>query len=218
MQNSKFLWAASLTCALLTACGGGSDATDAPATTPASTDYSTKYVGTWKSACEQNSDITDLTTNGGANATQSMTLTRTSDSALRGTLTITVYASTDTSCTGTALGTLVWSDTDTSSVSQSASGISSGSGVSFTIDGQTTLGGKTADKITSKIGALAPGLGSNATMSMGSKFSISTADFLAVTWKDLAYLNGSTITAGDDSGSATAYPTALDTTPTWTKQ
>lgn len=218
MQNSKFLWAASLTCALLTACGGGSDATDTPATTPASTDYSTKYVGTWKTTCDQNSDIFNLTTNTwGVNTTQSMTLTRTSDSALRGTFTTTVYASTDTSCTGTALGTIVWNDNDTS-VSESASGISSGSGVSFTIDGQTTLGGKTADKITFKIGALATTNGNNSTLTATGKFRISSADFPADTWKDLAYLNGSTITAGDGSGTSTAYPTALDTTPTWTKQ
>lgn len=191
--------------------GGGSD-------TP--TDYTTKYVGTWNAACETDTDIVDANTNNLAHSVYSFAFSRVDEKTMKAVLTINVYGSTDTNCSQTSLGKIVWSGSGVGNFSYGASGITSGAGVTLVVDGQTTVSNKTVDKVTFSIDALSST--TNATYTVGTaghQFKVTSSSFPAGTSKDLYYLNGTTITTGDDTGVATGqYPTTLLSTPTFTKQ
>jgi hypothetical protein len=211
MKMCKLGWLAGFTCVVAAGCGGGG--------TTDTTDYTSKYVGTWKTGCLINepAPAIDLATGDGANYTETYVIARTSDTALKvSPYTMTIYSSTDTTCTGIELGTIVMDGSGSGSATQNASGFTSGAKITITVDGQTSIDGKTVDKTTRVRETLATSLGNNATVTIGNKFSFSSADFLADSFKDIYYLEGTALMTG--ANNATPYPTVLNTDSWLTKQ
>lgn len=206
MKKGKFTGLFLAAMAVLTACGGGGSSDN-------TTDYATKYAGTWKSVCYSSSTITDATTSAATNITEKLVITRTGSSTAKAVLTSDVFASSDTSCAQTSLGRIVWSGSGDGVFTQNSAGIVSDASITIAIDAQATVSGKSVDQVTITRGALSTSL-SNAMLTVGSgnRFRVNTANFPAVTYKDITYVSGSTLTFGDKTGVATTqYPTTLGT-------
>jgi hypothetical protein len=197
----------------LVGCGGGGGGS-AP-------DYTTKYVGTWKTECARTGLIEDATTQADAYSIDSYVFKRVSDTVMKAAVTSQVFASTDTSCSQASLGSIVYSGVGgNATVSQSATGITTGASQSMTIDGQTTINGKTVDKTSVTIEALTNyPVNTTITVGTGHRFTLRMADYQARSGKDLFYVDAGSMWVGDGSNvSATEYPTALDSTPFLKKQ
>lgn len=208
MKNLGLTFALTAVMATLIACGGGGGDT-APA------DFTTKYVGTWKSGCYTTGIVKDATTAGNANVTDTITLTRVDGSNMTAAYVKTVFASTDTTCAGTSVGTIERTGISSGAYTLGASGIKSSNGPNkITVDGTAKVDVNTVDQITLDYPALIPGSTSGTTTA--GRISINIADFQAVKEKNIVFQAGSKLTLGQASvittSSAGAYPTALGTT------
>lgn len=176
-------------------------------------DYAAKYVGTWTSKCLESNQITDAATNALTYNEISVVFARVSDTELKVTRTVNIFASTDTTCTGTALGRIAYTGDGSGNFSQGAAGIQSSAGGKLLIDAQTTADGKIVDKVTIIEEALAASLGNNATLTAGTvghQFKINTRAFQANTQKSLLYVDSGKIYIGNSKELAdTDYPTTL---------
>jgi hypothetical protein len=205
MKNLALPIALAAVMATLTACGGGGGDT-----TPAQTDYTTKYVGTWKTGCYATGIVKDATTAGNANVTDTITLTRVDGSNMTAAFVKTVFASTDTSCTGAALGTIERTGLSGGAYSAGASGIKSSNGPNkVTIDGTAKVDANTVEQITTDYPALTNALPSTSTTTAG-RISINLANFQAAKAKNIVFQAGNKLTLGQSDESA--YPTVLGTT------
>ncbi len=205
MKNLVLPIALAAVMATLAACGGGGGDT-----TPAQTDYTTKYVGTWKSGCYTTGIVKDAATAANANVTETITLTRVDGSNMTAAFVQAVFASTDTSCAGTALGTIERTGLAGGAFSAGASGIKTSNGLNkITVDGTTKIDVNTVEQITTDYPALTNTLPSTGTTTAG-RISINLADFQAVKEKNIVFQTGNKFTLGQSS--ASAYPTALGTT------
>lgn len=204
MSNSELTIAIAMVIATLTACGGGGD----PATTP---DYTTKYVGAWKTGCYTTGIVKDASTNGNANVTDTITLTRVDESNMTAAFVKTVYASTDTSCAGAVIGSIERTGLSGDAFSFGASGsIKSSNGPNkIKIDGTAKVDTTTVEQITTDYPALTNTLSSTTTTTAG-RISINLADFQAAKQKNIVFQTGNKFTLGQ--ASVSAYPTALGTT------
>jgi hypothetical protein len=207
MKHDAFTIAMTTVMVTLTACGGGGDSTP--------TDFTTKYVGTWKSGCYATGIVKDATTAGNANVTDTVTLTKVDGSKMTAAFVKTVFASTDTSCAGTALGTIERTGIGGGAYTAGASGIKSSNGPNqVTVDGTAKVDVNTVDQITIDYPALIPGSTTGTTTA--GRISINNADFLATKEKNIVFQSGSMLTLGQanviTTTSAAAYPTALGTT------
>jgi hypothetical protein len=197
----------SVAVALLTACGGGGSS--APA---AETDYVSKYVGTWKTACWTASIYQDTAVTPAANAylTRTLVFTKTSGSMLALSATDTVYSSADTTCSGTIQAAITRTGLNTASYTTNATNktVTSSFGPNTsTYVGTVALGAVMGDKLD---GVEAPLYSNNnANLSMGT-ISFSTANFTGGSGKIAFYLNGTTLTMGTGA-TASTYPNALQT-------
>lgn len=209
----QWLYMVALT-ALLAACGGGGDSANGTDTTAQLID---KYVGTWKSACGP-SDIKQVTSTGDldANTRISLTFTKLTPTTANVASTITVYGNTDTTCSGTAIGSIVKTGLSSDSESTGASGVTSSYGQNvWTVAANVTLAdGKKVDQISfaeSKLSAL-----SNANITAGTiKFNSSV--FAAQTTKLLGFFPDAKtleITVSDDN----SFPTEFTADVTLSKQ
>jgi hypothetical protein len=211
-MNKKLNLALILIVSLAGCGGGGGDS--AP-------DYTTKYVGSWKTECATTGLITDATTNQDAYSIDTFEFKRESDKVFKAAVTTQVFASTDTNCALTSLGSIVTNGVGgNGTVSQSATGITTGASMTLTIDGQTQIDGKTIDKVSVTTEALTNyPANTRITVGTGNRFTLQMADYQASTGKDLLYVNAGSIWAGDGSGgSNTEYPTALASAPILKKQ
>lgn len=200
----------------LTGCGGGGGS---DASVDSGTDYATKYVGTWKTACGVSSDIVDATTNSSANSIDVVTFTRSSNTQLKSVYTTQVFASNDPTCSQASLGSIVYTGAGNGSFVQSASGFVSSAGFALKVDSQTTVDNKTVDKVTFEVEALTNVGNGTYTAGTGNRFKINPADFGAVTVKNLAFVNNGTITFGNHSGVPNSeYPSTLASYADLTKQ
>lgn len=189
--------------ATLTACGGGGGGG-----TP--TDFTTKYVGTWESGCYTNGIVKDATTAGNANVTDAVTLTRVDESNMTAAFVQTVYASTDTNCAATPLGTIERTGLSGGAFSAGASGIKSSNGPNkISVDGTAKIGADTVEQITTDYPALTNTLPSTGTTTAG-RISINLADYQAAKEKNIVFQTGNKFTLGQSN--ASAYPTSLGTT------
>ncbi|MEY4447953.1 MAG: hypothetical protein RLZZ433_968 [Pseudomonadota bacterium] len=204
MKNLALPIALAAVMATLTACGGGGGDT-----TQAQTDLTTKYVGTWKSGCYATGIVKDATTAGNANVMDTVTLTRVDGLKMTATFVKTVFASTDTSCAGTALGTIERTGISGGAYTLGASGIKSSNGPNqVTVDGTAKVDVNTVDQITIDYPALIPGLTIGTTTA--GRISINNADFQANKEKNIVFQAGNKLTLGQ--ASVSAYPTVLGTT------
>ena len=224
-----------LTCvilsALLTACGGGGGSID-------SQSLSQPFVGTWRSGCYQDVDIkqsggasigtvTNLDLNGlldSLYATKEMVITAVDNTNIAIKFTYKIYDLSDTNCSGTPLGTIVYTGQSLMSETINASGIESSYGANTaTIVGDTSLSdGKVVSRLIFNVTKLMDATkrayaGSDGAGHAG--FTTTTGDFPAFTDKAIASINGSTMVIAFSQG-AEAYPTALtvDNQHTFTKQ
>lgn len=208
MKNCKLHIAVTALMATLTACGGGGGDN-----TPS--DYTSKYVGTWKSGCYATGIVKDATTAGNANVTDTITLTRVDGSNMTAAYVKTVFASTDTTCAGTSIGAIERTGINAGAYTLGASGIKSSNGTNkITVDGTAKVDVNTVEQITLDYPALIPGSTTGTTTA--GRISINIADFQAVKEKNIVLQTGSQLTLGQanvvSTTSASAYPTALGTT------
>jgi len=206
MKNLALTFALTAVMATLTACGGGGGDT-APA------DFTTKYVGTWKSGCYTTGIVKDATTAGNANVTDTITLTRVDGSNMTAAYVKTVFASTDTTCAGTSIGTIERTGINAGAYTLGASGIKSSNGTNkITVDGTAKVDVNTVEQITLDYPALIPGSTTGTTTA--GRISINIADFQAVKEKNIVLQTGSQLTLGQANvvSTTSAYPTALGTT------
>jgi hypothetical protein len=201
------LFLSTFTVALLTACGGGGSSTATP-----ETDYVSKYIGTWKTACWTASiyQDTSVTPSASAYLTRTLAITKTSGSMISFSSTDTVYASTDTTCSGTVQAQVVKTGLNTAGYSTSVAtktvttsfGLNTG-----TYAGTVALGAVTGDKMDMVEAPLYSN--NNTTLSMGT-ISFNTSNFAGGSGKGAMYLSGTTLTMGTGA-TASTYPTALQT-------
>ena len=186
----------------LVACGGGSSDTGGGAGSSAAID---KFIGTWKDSCSPEALVLQASDGAETNSTRTFVLTKLSDTSANMKSIITVYAHNDTSCSGTALATIVQTGENTGSESSNASGITSSYGQNlFTHDGETTLGsGQKVEKFTFKFSKLSAISGM---LTLG-QIKLDSRDFAADTGKGIAYFKSATqfVWNGDDN-----YPTELE--------
>jgi hypothetical protein len=197
--------------ATLTACGGGSGGSGSDST-PAQTYLTTKYVGTWLAGCYQHFEITDLKTSEPTFVTDAMTFKSKDNKTLTVTYTGTVYASTDTTCTGTPLGKVITEDKAEKGIVLGPAGIESSNGPNtVTIDGVAKVGDLQVDQVSVKFVAMSTSMGANATLSAGSgnQFKLNVADFGEQLGKSIFYLKDNKLTLGEFDPSI--YPTVLST-------
>jgi hypothetical protein len=193
--------------ASLTAGGGGSGDS-----TPAQTDLTTKYAGTWLAGCYQSFDVTDLKTSSPTYVTDAMSFKSKDNKTLTVTYTGTVYASTDTTCTGTPLGKIINVDKAQVGIVLSSAGIESSNGPNtVTIDGVAKVGDLQVDQVSVKFVAMSTSMGAKATLSAGSgnQFKLNVADFGEELGKSIFYLKDNKLTIGEFDPSQ--YPTVLPT-------
>jgi hypothetical protein len=205
MKNLGLPIALAAVMATLTACGGGGGDT-----TPAQTDLTTKYVGTWLAGCYQSFDVTDLKTSAPTYLTDAMSFKSKDNKTLTVTYTGTVYASTDTTCSGTPLGKVVNEDKAQVGIVLSSAGIESSNGPNtVTIDGVAKVGDLQVDQVSVKFVAMSTSLGANATLSAGSgnRFKLNVSDFGEQLGKSIFYLKDNKLTIGEFDSSK--YPTVL---------
>jgi hypothetical protein len=201
------------TMAALTACGGGGDSGSSDPNNGTTSDNTSSYVGAWTTACYSSSKIKDATTAANANTRETITLKRVDNSNMTASQVLTVYASTDATCTGVALGVIERSGLTGSSYSGGAAGVSASNGeIGYHYDSTITIAGKAMGQFTQKYPALTSTLPANTTITAGAgnRFTISLADFQAKTEKNIVYLSGNQFTIGQ--ADLNAYPTALGTT------
>ena len=211
MKYYAFTIAMATAMAALTACGGGGGG-GADSTPP---DYTSKYVGTWKSGCYTTGIVIDAATAGNANVIDTVTLTRVDGSNMTAAYVKTVFASTDTACAGTALGTIERTGISAGAYTLGASGIKSSNGPNkITVDGTAKVDVNTVEQITIDYPALIPGSTSGTTTA--GRISINNANFQATKEKNIVFQSGNKLTLGQanviTTTSAAAYPTVLGTT------
>ncbi len=199
---------------LLSACGGGGG--DAG---PSAADAADKYIGTWKGACLPDGDVLQSSDNKTTHTIYSVNISKLTANTANAALTTTVYGNSDTTCSGTPLGSIVKTGLSTNAESSGASGITSSYGQNlWTLDANVTLaGGQKVDQITysqSKLSTLA-----NGTLTAG-QIKLNTAVFAAVTGKSIAYFVDAKTVVLNFNNIAAGYPTVLtqDKSNTYTKQ
>lgn len=186
-----------LAAALLAGCGGGgSSSTDAAATG----DAIDKYMATFVSNCAAEPSVTDSATQAVLNVKRTIkALSKTSASRAAVELTYAYYAAAD--CSGTARYTFTLSGTE----------------FWLAVDGSTTVGGASADKVTLNEGNKFPGLSAATITVNGVRFPRAYVQPSAT--KDLWRLSGSDLFVGDAKAlDAQGYPTALLAAATYKKQ
>lgn len=194
---------------ILTGCGGGGGSSS---NTVSPID---KYVGSWKNSCYQSNDIFQASDNQQAHAVDTITLAKLSDTTANIAIRTTAYAASDSTCSGSSIGSVVKTGETTGSESSGASGVTSSYGQNLlTYNAEATLSdGKKVDQFTfaqSKLSNI------SAIITAG-QIKLNTADFSATTVKSIIYsLSASKIVFNSNS----SYPTVLDEdgTTTFTKQ
>ncbi len=185
--------------------GGGDSAT------PAASNVA-KYVGTWQSGCFTDARFIDAANgNGKAYVKNSFVAKENSGTVLGLSVTQTVYAATDSTCSGAVQATVTRTGLSDSSFSTSAATktMTSGYGANtLTYLGALVLSGKATDKFDFSISKLSS---FNSTTTLGT-IQLNTADFPAGTGRETLYLEGTKLTMSHGS-SPTADPTALSTDP-----
>ena len=211
MKRFKPVVASLLSVAVLAACGGGGGASNDNSVSP--NEATAKYIGTWTTAgCFESGTINDATTQALANTKETFVFTRLSGTKLSVANITTVYASSDSACSGTPLGTIESTGATQSSYTSGSFGVKSSNGEnSLTIDGTATVSNLTVDQITSVASSLT-NFASKATVTAGSgnRFTFQAGDFGASTSKSIARVAGNELTVGVGSGAT--YPTVLDVT------
>ena len=206
--------------ASLSACGGGGDGDSTASTTsgtttettpPAAntTDAAEKYVGTYLLPCASDDDVR-VESSGGEHARSTFlyTFKKTAAGSLNFTEKRTVYADTDSTCSGAVLATHTNNNPSNT----------------FTIEGQVTAprGGVqvTVDKVTSNLGPLGGGLTSATTTTINGL--VYPGSFFTQTHreKSLFYVDGQRVyvTDYDLPYGADGYPTAVSATRYMQKQ
>lgn len=218
MNHFKLPIALAVVLATLTACGGGGGNAVNAGGDSLSPDFTTKYVGTWKSGCYTTGIVKDASTNGNANVTDAVTLTRVDGANMTAAYVKTVYASTDTTCSEASIGAIERTGLSDGAFTSGVAGIKSSNGPNkIKIDGQAKLDAITVDQITLDYPALTNSLPSNATTTAG-RIKINLADYQAASEKNIVYQSGDKLTLG--LANENTYPTALGTTSSfiYTKQ
>jgi hypothetical protein len=154
----------------------------------------TGYSGTWLGTCRQRTSISI----GGAFAYSIGTINVSSVSAtnVSGSISNKIFG--NSACTGTPAAT-------------------DGRNFAFTIDGAVTIDGKSVDQITQTLQAIDTGAGSSAVTISGVSY-VANYFTRVDTFKDLSAVVGNQWFAGVGAGSATVYPTVLQTIATGTRQ
>jgi hypothetical protein len=188
--------------ALLAGCGGGGSSGGGGGggdTTPAA-DAIDKYVATFVSTCAPEPSVTDATS-GAALYVKSTLKAASKTNATSAALEVTYAYYNAADCSGTARYSMALS----------------GSAFSLTVDGSTTVGGASADKVTLNQGNKLPGISGGTIILNGVKFA--TAYLQASATKDLWRLTGTDLFVGDTKAlDAQGYPSALQATASYKKQ
>lgn len=202
------------TMAALTACGGGGGGDGSSDPNNGSTaDNTSSYVGAWTTACYSTSKVKDATTSANANVRETITLKKVDNSNMTASQVLTVYASTDATCRGTALGIIERTGLTGGGYTASAAGVTASNGeIGYRYDSTVTIASKAIGQFTQKYPALTSTFPANTTITTGSgnRFTLSLADFQAKTEKNIVYQSGNQFTIGQ--ADVNAYPTALGTT------
>ena len=184
--------------ALLAGCGGGGSS-DGGATAPVG-DAIDPYMVTFVSTCAPEPSVTDATSGAALNVKRTLKAA-TKASATTATLDVTYAFYGTADCSGTARYTLALS----------------GAAFSLSVDGSTTVGGASADKVTLNQGNKLPGISGGTITLNGVRFA--TAYLQASATKDLWRLTGTDLFVGDTKAlDAQGYPTALLATASYKKQ
>ena len=193
--------------ATLTACGGGGGSSDV---TPAQTDLTTKYVGTWSTDCYASTLIQDVNGGAKANTKEVLRLERIDNTHLNLATALLVYAASDKACTSPVIGSIQNLGTTVTSPVPGVSGLKSTAGAnSIIVKGTATVEGKTVEQMVISRVNIISGITTN-NLSFGTlanPLTLNTADFQAKTTSNIAYLNANMITFG--VADPTTFPSAL---------
>ncbi len=196
------------TAALLSACGGGSDAdstvdpgggNSGGGSTPAAVD---RFVGSFASPCVVNEDVLQVSSGQPVRLVRTMSISKLSDTQARYVQRDTYYAPGDTECKGGSIGFVSWD--------KPGNTLTFGSSVSQTVGSQTVV----AYRVEGELEAIG-GISSGTTVTVNDLRFPGTFFIEAESFLDLLALSadGSKLYAGDiDTEDANGYPTALDTT------
>jgi len=197
------------TAALLSACGGGSDAdgtvdpggnnNGGGGSTPAVVD---RFVGSFASPCMVNEDVLQVSSGQPVRLVRTMVVSKISDTQARYVQRDTYHAPGDTECKGGSIGSVSWD--------KPGNTLTFGSSVSQTVGNQTVA----AYRVEGELEAIG-GISSGTTVTVNDLRFPGTFFIEAYSFLDLLALSadGSKLYAGDiDTEDANGYPTALDTT------
>lgn len=192
--------AAGLALALAGCGGGGSDGGSASPDAAASGDAIDKYRASFLSRCQAEPSVTDTATQAALNVRRTIkALAKSSATRTAVEVTYTYYAAAD--CSGAARYTLTLS----------------GNEFWLAVDGSSTVGGASADKVTLNQGNKLPGLSAANITLNGVRFP--SAYVMPSATKDLWRLSGSDLFVGDTQAlDAQGYPAALQATAAYQKQ
>lgn len=199
--------------ALLSACGGGSDAdgtvdpgnNSGGGSTPAAVD---RFVGSFVSPCLINDEVLQVSSGQPVRLIRTMVVTKVSDSQARYVQRDTYFASTDSDCKGSSIGSVSWD--------KPGNTLAFGSSVPLSLAGQTV----TAYRVEGNIEAIG-GISSGTTVTINGLQFPGVFFIEAYGYKDLLALSadGSKLYAGDmDTEDANGYPKVLDTSFYLTRQ
>lgn len=184
--------------AWLAGCGGGGSS-DGGATAPVG-DAIDPYMATFVSTCAPEPSVTDASS-GAALYVKRTLKAATKASATTATLEVTYAFHGTADCSGAARYTMALS----------------GTAFSLSVDGSTTVGGASADKVTLNQGNKLPGISGSTVTLNGVRFP--NAYLQASATKDLWRLTGTDLFVGDTKAlDAQGYPTALLATASYKKQ
>jgi hypothetical protein len=133
--------------AMLSACGGGSSSNGVNISSEA--DPTDKYVGTWKGPCYSSTAVTQKADGKSTNIITALKISKLTSSTANAEINLTVYSNGDTTCSGTAIGSIVKTGRNENSFSSDAKGMVSSYGQNlFTYNASVTLAsGKTVDQV-----------------------------------------------------------------------
>lgn len=197
---------------LLGGCGGGGSDSTAP------TSAIDKYVGTWKNSCYAGGAIQESSNGLDAYVIDTIKITKLTDYTANLELRTDAYAASDSTCSGTAIGYVVitGSNTNAESINPSTNSITSsyGQNVLTYVQEATLNDGKKVDQLTLAQSKLSTTAG----IVTAGQIKVNTQDFAAATTKLISYWLSTSklVFSGDD----VAYPSSLqqDDWTTYTKQ
>ena len=189
--------------ALLSACGGGGSSSSSDS------DPADKYVGTWKGRCLPNEGVLQSADNKITNTVTTIKMSKVNANTVNTEQTHTVYANSDITCGGTAIGSVVKTGLNTNSFSAVANGITSNYGQNLiTYDSSATLAsGKKVEQVTYSESNLGPN--ANGTLSAGN-IKVFAAYYSGTIFKAIVYLSdANTLILTPPNTTTAGYPTVV---------